>query len=162
MKRLEVSQERVLELFKYEDGKLFRRSSDNQQAKIYVTKGHRYARIKFDKREFKLHRIIFLYHHGYLPDIIDRINGDRYDNRIENLREANTYQNRQNSRIYSTSKSGVKNVYWVSNCQKWRVVISINGKRKDFGLYTDIEEAKQVATSMRDKYFKEFANHGSY
>ena len=36
------------------------------------------------------------------------------------------------------------------------------GKRKDFGLYTDIEEAKQVATSMRDKYFKDFANHGSY
>lgn len=161
MKRLEVSQERVLELFKYEDGKLFRKS-DDQPAKIYVTKGHRYARIKFDKREFKLHRIIFLYHKGYLPDIIDHINGDRYDNRIENLREANTYQNRQNSRIYSTSKSGVKNVYWVSNCQKWRVVISINGKRKDFGLYTDIEEAKQVATSMRDKYFKDFANHGSY
>jgi hypothetical protein len=161
MKRLEVSQERVLELFKYEDGKLFRRS-DNQPAKIYVTKGHRYARIKFDKQEFKLHRIIFLYHKGYLPDIIDHINGDRYDNRIENLREANTYQNRQNSRIYSTSTSGVKNVCWAENCQKWRVTFSINGKRKTFGYYADLEEAKQVATSMRDKYFKDFANHGSY
>jgi hypothetical protein len=161
MKRLEVSQERVLELFKYEDGKLFHRS-DNQPATIYVTKGHRYARIKFDKREFKLHRIIFLYHHGYLPDIIDHINGDRYDNRIENLREANTYQNRQNSRIYSTSKSGVKNVYWNSSMNKWRVSMHINGEKHIFGHYTDLEEAKQVATSMRDKYFKEFANHGSY
>lgn len=161
MNRLQVSQERILELFRYEDGKLFRRS-DNEPTKIYVTKGHRYARIKFDKGEFKLHRIIFLYHHGYLPDIIDHINGDRYDNRIENLREANTYQNRQNSRIYSTSKSGVKNVYWQANCNKWRVTFTINGKRKDFGLYTDIEEAKQVATSMCDKYFKDFANHGSY
>jgi hypothetical protein len=161
MKRLEVSQERVLELFRYEDGKLFRRS-DNQPVKIYVTKGHRYVRIKFDNREFKLHRIIFLYNKGYLPDIIDHINGDRYDNRIENLREANTYQNRQNSRIYSTSKSGVKNVYWQANCKKWKVVMSINGKRTDFGMYTDLEEAKQVATSMRDKYFKDFANHGSY
>jgi hypothetical protein len=28
--------------------------------------------------------------------------------------------------------------------------------------YVDLEEAKQVATSMRDKYFKDFANHGSY
>jgi len=161
MKRLEVSQERVLELFRYEDGKLFRRS-DNQPAKIYVTKGHRYARIKFDKREFKLHRIIFLYHHGYLPDIIDHINGDCYDNRIENLREANTYQNRQNSRIYSTSKSGVKNVYWHKEMNKWCVSFTINYKRKTFGYYADLEEAKQVATSMRDKYFKEFANHGSY
>jgi len=161
MKRLEVSQERVLELFKYEDGKLFRRS-DNKEMGIYSTKHHRYARIVIDGKDHKLHRIIFLYHHGYLPDIIDHINGDRYDNRIENLREANTHQNRQNSRIYSTSKSGVKNVYWEQGCKKWRVTFTINYKRKTFGYYTDLEEAKQVATSMRDKYFKEFANHGSY
>ena len=73
MKRLQVSHERVLELFDYDDGKLFHKSN-NEPAKIYVTKGHRYARIKFDKQEFKLHRIIFLYHKGYLPDIIDHIN----------------------------------------------------------------------------------------
>jgi len=161
MKRLEVSQERVLELFKYEDGKLFRKS-DGKEMGCYSSKHHRYARIGIGGENYKLHRIIFLYHNGYMPKIIDHINGDRYDNRIENLREANTYQNRQNSRIYSTSKSGVKNVYWDNACKKWRVVISINGKRKDFGLYADLEEAKQVATSMRDKYFKEFANHGSY
>ena len=161
MKRLQVSHERVLELFDYDDGKLFHKSN-NEPAKIYVTKGHRYARIKFDKQEFKLHRIIFLYHKGYLPDIIDHINGDRYDNQIENLREANTYQNRQNSRIYSTSKSGVKNVYWCKRMNTWIVSFSINGKRKTFGSYTDLEEAKQVATSMRDKYFQDFANHGSY
>jgi hypothetical protein len=161
MKRLEVSQERVLELFKYDDGVLYHRHN-NQPIKIYITKGHRYARMKLDSGEYKLHRIIFLYHHGYLPDIIDHINGDRYDNHIENLREANTYQNRQNSRIYSTSKSGVKNVYWDKRCQKWRVSFSINGKRKYFGGYDDLKEAKEIATSMRDKYFKEFANHGSY
>jgi hypothetical protein len=161
MKRLQVSHERVLELFDYDDGKLFHKSN-NEPAKIYVTKGHRYARIKFDKQEFKLHRIIFLYHKGYLPDIIDHINGDRYDNQIENLREANTYQNRQNSRIYSTSKSGVKNVYWCKKMNKWKVIMNINGETHIFGYYVDIEEAKQVATSMRDKYFKDFANHGSY
>ena len=160
MNRLEVSQERVLELFKYEDGKLFRRS-DGKEVGCY-TKKHRYARMGIDGRGYKVHRIIFLYHHGYLPDIIDHINGDCYDNRIENLREANTHQNRQNSRIYSTSKSGVKNVYWEQGCKKWRVTFTINYKRKTFGYYTDLEEAKQVATSMRDKYFKEFANHGSY
>jgi len=161
MKRLDVSQKRVLELFRYEDGKLFRRS-DNKEMGIYSQKHHRYARIVVDGKDHKLHRIIFLYHKGYLPDIIDHINGDRYDNRIENLREANTYQNRQNSRIYSTSKSGVKNVYWSKGIDKWCVCFSINGKRKTFGYYVDLEEAKQVATSMRDKYFKDFANHGSY
>jgi hypothetical protein len=160
MKRLEVSQERVLELFRYEDGKLFRRS-DNKLMGCYTQK-HRYARIGIDGQNYKVHRIIFLYHKGYMPKIIDHINGDCYDNRIENLREANTYQNRQNSRIYSTSKSGVKNVYWSKGIDKWCVCFSINGKRKTFGYYADLEEAKKVATSMRDKYFKDFANHGSY
>ena len=160
MKRLEVSQERVLELFKYEDGKLFRKST-NKLAGCY-TKKHRYARISVDGQGHKVHRIIFLYHKGYMPELIDHINGDRYDNRIENLREANTYQNRQNSRIYSTSKSGVKNVYWHKKMNKWCVSFTINYKRKIFGYYDILEEAKQVATSMRDKYFKDFANHGSY
>ena len=159
MKRLEVSYERVLELFTYKDGQLFYKEN-NEPIKVYNTKGHRYARMKIDQKEYKLHRIIFLYHYGYLPKIIDHINGDRYDNRIENLREANTYQNRQNSRIYSTSKSGVKNVYWDKKYQKWIVAFSINGKRKYFGCYDNLEEAKQIATSMRDKYFKQFANHG--
>jgi len=161
MKRLEVSQERALELFKYEDGKLFRRS-DNKEMGCYSPKHHRYVRIGIDGQNYKLHRIIFLYHKGYMPKLIDHINGDRYDNRIENLREANTYQNRQNSRIYSTSKSGVKNVYWNSSMNKWRVSMHINGKKHCFGHYTVLEEAKQVATSMRNKYFKDFANHGSY
>jgi hypothetical protein len=161
MKRLEVSHERVLELFDYEDGKLFRKR-DGKQIGCYTTKHHRYARMSIDGKYYKVHRIIFLYHKGYLPDIIDHINGDRYDNQIENLREVNTYQNRQNSRIYSTSTSGVKNVYWCKSSKKWRVSMHINGENHIFGHYADIEEAKQVATSMRDKYFKDFANHGSY
>ena len=160
MKRLEISQERVLELFYYKDGNLYHRSNDKPAGS--VAKNHRYARVVIKQKSHKLHRLIFLYHKGYLPDIVDHINGDRYDNRIENLREANTYQNRQNSRIYSTSKSGVKNVYWQANCKKWRVTMHINGKKHYFGMYTDLEEAKQVATSMRNKYFKDFANHGSY
>ena len=161
MKRLQVSHERVLELFDYEDGKLFRKR-DGKQIGCYTTKHHRYARMSIDGKYYKVHRIIFLYHKVYLPDIIDHINGDRYDNRIENLREVNTYQNRQNSRIYSTSTSGVKNVYWCKSSKKWRVSMHINGEKHIFGHYADIEEAKQVATSMRDKYFKDFANHGSY
>jgi hypothetical protein len=160
MKRLEISQEKVLELFYYKDGNLYHRNNDKPAGS--VAKNHRYARVVIKQKSHKLHRLVFLYHHGYLPDIVDHINGNRYDNRIENLREANTYQNRQNSRTYSTSKSGVKNVYWCKKMNKWRVSFSINGKRKTFGSYVDLEEAKQVATSMRDKYFKDFANHGSY
>jgi len=161
MKRLEITQERVLELFDYVDGKLFRKS-DGKEMGSYSNKNHRYARIGIDNKNYKLHRIIFLYHQGYMPKMIDHINGDGFDNRIENLREVNNVQNRYNSRLYSTSKSGVKNVYWQRNCKKWTVTITINGERKNFGYYIDLEEAKKVAISMRNKYLKEFANHGDY
>lgn len=161
MKRLEVSQERVLDLFKYEDGKLFRKS-DGKMMGCYSKRSHRYVRIGIDGKNYKLHRIIFLYHNGYIPKIIDHINGNRYDNRIENLREADTYQNRQNSGLYSSNKSGIKNVYWNKKASKWVVAFSINGKRKYFGIYKNIEDAEKVATSMRNKYLKEFANHGFY
>lgn len=159
MKRLNISQKRILELFDYKNGVLLYKNN-NTPVKIYKTEGHRYFRIKIDNIEFKLHRIIFLYHKGYLPEIIDHINGNCFDNRIENLREASTYQNRQNSKIYSTNKSGVKNVYWQKNMNKWCVSFSINGKRKIFGYFINLEEAKNVAIEMRNKYFKDFANHG--
>lgn len=159
MKRLKISQKRILELFEYKNGVLLYKNS-NTPVKIYTTEGHQYYRIKIDNIEFKLHKIIFLYHKGYLPEIIDHINGDCYDNRIENLREASTYQNRQNSKIYSTNKSGVKNVYWQKNMNKWCVSFSVNGKRETFGYFVDLEEAKKVSIDMRNKYFKEFANHG--
>lgn len=161
MKNLEITQERVLELFDYKNGQLFKKT-DGKLVGCYSKKSHRYARIGIDNNNYKLHRIIFLYHHGYMPNIIDHINGNRFDNRIENLREVTPVQNRYNSRLYSTSKSGVKNVYWQKNCGKWNVTISINGKRVNFGYYTDLEEARRVSIDMRNKYFKEFANHGNY
>ena len=35
------------------------------------------------------HRMIFLMYHGTIPEMIDHINGDKSDNRIENLRPTN-------------------------------------------------------------------------
>jgi hypothetical protein len=40
--------------------------------------------------------------------------------------------------------------------------VTLSGKRSRNTPYVDLEEAKQVATFMRDKYFKDFANHGFY
>jgi len=158
MELLEITQDRVLELFYYQNGKLYSKKN-NKEMGCYAS---RYARIGIDNKNYKLHRIIFLYHNGYMPKMIDHINGNRFDNRIENLREVTNVQNRYNSRLYSTSKSGVKNVYWQKNVGKWNVTMTINGKRKNFGYYTDLEEANQVAINIRNKYLKEFANHGNY
>ena len=45
---------------------------------------------------FFYHRAVWAVVHGYFPKVIDHINGNPYDNRIENLREVSTSENNKN------------------------------------------------------------------
>ena len=45
-----------------------------------------YIRIVIDQKKHYAHRLAFLYVHGYIPNVIDHLNGNTFDNRIENLR----------------------------------------------------------------------------
>ena len=52
-----------------------------------------YRIIKVKGKQFKAHRIVWLLCNGKFPDAeLDHINRNRLDNRIENLRESNRYQ----------------------------------------------------------------------
>ena len=58
-----------------------------------------YAQVSIGKRKFKAHRVIYAIVHGTMPaDEIDHINGDRADNRIENLRDVSRLENMHNSK----------------------------------------------------------------
>ena len=45
---------------------------------------------------FLYHRVVWAVVYGYLPKVIDHINGNSYDNHIENLREVSTSENNMN------------------------------------------------------------------
>jgi len=47
-------------------------------------------------KQYLVHRLIWLYHYGYLPIEIDHINRIRTDNRIQNLREVSRTENMRN------------------------------------------------------------------
>lgn len=60
--------------------------------------GRGYKSLLLLRHKFKVHRLVWLWHHGYLPDtMLDHKNGDRSDNRIENLRQSAAVENIRNS-----------------------------------------------------------------
>ena len=155
----------ILEMFDYKDGNLYWKKKASKKTVIGEMAGtqvdSRYGRLQVNKKLYLTHRLIFLWHHGYLPKFIDHIDGNSKNNRIENLRETTISLNLANTKKPKHNTSGYKNVIWHPTRNKWQVRIQINKKGKSFGYYKDLELANLVATEVRNKYFGEFANHGN-
>lgn len=116
-----------------------------------------YLRTGFNKKIYANHRLIYMLHHGNLPEMVDHIDGNPLNNRIENLRPANKYQNQQNQKLTSRNSSGFKNVGFCNQTKKWVVSIRINNKPKTIGRFSDIELADLVAQECRSLYHGEYA-----
>lgn len=72
---------------------------------------------------------------------IDHRNRRRWDNHIDNLREASDVCNQRNTSNRSTNKSGVKGVCWHSALGKWHANIMVEGKQCHLGYHKDLIEA---------------------
>ena len=90
------------------------------------------------------HRLIFLWHNGYLPEQIDHKNMNKTDNRIENLRPATASTNQMNVIVRSFTKSGKKGVHWDKSRNKWIARIKTNDKAIFLGRFETIEEAQNA------------------
>ena len=159
-----ITQTLVQELFDYRDGKLYWKFSVARNVKpgafAGTVKVDGYGSLKIKGKQYLTHRIIFLYHHGYIPEFLDHINTDKLDNRIENLREATKAQNNRNCGKRKDNTSGIKGVHWETATKKWIAKVSVGGGfQKYLGRYDDIELAQLVVEEARDKYHKEFARN---
>ena len=160
-----MNQALALNLFEYVNGELFWKNPSNPKR---IAKGDKagtvskrgYVHVQVYGKIYKAHQLVFLMMHGYIPKLIDHINGVLTDNRIENLREASVSENQQNAKTRADNSSGVKNVSWHQRLCKWTVQLSFKGKVKHFGNFADLELAALVAEEARNKYYGQFARHG--
>lgn len=119
-----------------------------------------YLLIGIDGRSYQAHRLAWLYIHGEMPKHqIDHINGDKLDNRIENLRDVSQHHNCKNKSRAKNNTSGVTGVYWSKTKNKWKASIGINNKTKALGSFDTIFDAAAARISAQNKlgYHK---NHG--
>jgi len=151
-----ITQKRLHDLFVYDDGNLIR---NGKIAGSINKRGYRC--ICVDNKIYKAHRLVFLYHHGFLPEQIDHADKNPKNNRIENLRPASNGQNCMNRGLMKNNTSGFKGVFFDKETDKWRVAIRFNNKLHSFGRFKDLELAELVAIEARNKFHKEFANHGA-
>jgi hypothetical protein len=146
-------QARLHELFTYDKGFLLRRKAVKGSPMFTVIgtikpKGYRVAVV--DGKVYRVHHLVWMYHHGHFVPEIDHINRDRDDNRIENLRPCTHSQNLGNSRARVHKYKGVT---FCKATQKWRA--QLNGH---LGRFDTMEEAALAYNAAATAHFGEFAN----
>lgn len=88
--------------------------------------------------------------------VLDHINGNCVDNRIDNLREASCSQNQMNQKLHSNNTSGHRGVSWSRARQKWQAYITKESEVIDLGHFDSIDEAVTIRQKAEEVLFKEF------
>lgn len=83
-----LTQAEALELLEYRDGYLYWREAIARQkaGDKAGSRDMRFWRLTVRGKIYSAERVIWLMHHGVLPAVVRHIDGDRYNNRIENLK----------------------------------------------------------------------------
>ena len=144
-KRMSVETLRALLRLDAETGRVYRRAS-GAEALVCESRGYRVGQVA--GVNLRRARVVFALVHGYWPPHdVDHRDGDRANDRPENLREATRSENLRNTRGKGGT-SQFRGVSWDSAHGKWRVQIKgESGKNKYLGLF-DSEEAAARAYNV--------------
>ena len=156
-----MTKEEAIQAVKYDRNTgNFWRARDSARTKIGYAVGYKnqdgYMVAKIGCRRYMLHRVAWLIEYGAWPEgEIDHINGNRADNRIENLRVVSRSQNMMNSRAKSTNKLGIKGVRQMPNGM-FQARITRDRKCHHLGTFSSFQEATRAWQAAADQI------HGDY
>lgn len=157
-----LTQEEAHRLFECKDGVLFwkekprcsRRTDKSLEAGTVTTGG--YKKVGVQQKRYYVHQIVFLMTHGHIPVLIDHIDGNTANNRVQNLRASDKSKNACNSKLRKDNTSGHRGVIWSKACKKWTAKIQVRNKQMHIGVFDDYELACLAADEARNLY------HGAY
>lgn len=107
----------------------------------YNTRG--YVQITIKNKKYTAHRLAWLYMYGTDPKAqIDHVNGNKEDNRIDNLREVNNRENNQNKTVHRNGRLVGYSLH--KNTKKYQARVNVNKKVIHIGLYNTPQEAHEA------------------
>jgi len=140
--------------FDYKDGGLIRKVGTpvSRVGDLAGTKGNNgYVLVTVERKPYLAHRIVWVYFNdGFSKQTIDHINGDRSDNRIENLREASFQENTRN-------RKKAAGISFVNKAGKYQATICVDGKTIYLGLFSKASDALVARREAELKYFGDFS-----
>jgi hypothetical protein len=129
--------------------------------KVFGTKNSEgYMLVTFQRKSYRIHRLIFLLVRGTQPNAIDHIDRDKTNNRIENLRAVTVSENHCNKIEQRNNRSGVKGLSWDRAKNYWKGSIQINGKRISVGHSKDRAKVERLLKQKREELHGKYATHG--
>lgn len=104
--------------------------------------------VEINKKQYQVmaHRFIWWLVHNEIPNMIDHINHNTTDNRLENLRNLTNQKNCFNKKA--------KGYFWNKHAEKYQAQIMIDYKNIYLGLFNTEQEAKQAYLEAKKIYHK--------
>lgn len=108
----------------------------------------------------RVHRLVA---EAFIPNplnklYVDHVDGNRQNNKVDNLRWAFNFENCQNRILPSNNKSGFKGVFYHKKSKKYLSYITCNKITTRLGSFGTLEEAKMMRQVVANKLFCEFTN----
>jgi hypothetical protein len=151
---MRLKEHQLAEYFSYANGQLQWSGGFNKGKEAGSPRPDGYRIVNKFKVQYYVHRVIWCLHHGELPDEmrIDHINGQRTDNRIENLRLVSVTENNRNARLQHLNRSGLHGVYFLKDSLTYRATIGVNAELLRLGQFKSLLDAAAARKSAELKH----------
>jgi hypothetical protein len=164
-KKIELTQEELRSIFDYNpDTGVFiwvrpsclRTKVGDIAGSLKKTTG--YLHIGYNKRVYLAHRLAWVYMYGDIPDgkLLDHKDMDKVNNKANNLRLCNRYENEKNVTLRKDNTSGYKGVSWNKARGMWIVNPMLKGKQIFLGYFSVKQEAIQAHKNFCIEHHGEF------